>query len=111
MIIENINKEMDQRVVLKNITLELAKHEIVGLVGRNGSGKTTLLRVMAGHYLPDAGDITIDQRSIFEYPEMKQELFSLMKKKIFYVRILLKKFQPFINWHIRTLIQLYLQSW
>jgi ABC-2 type transport system ATP-binding protein len=65
LIIENINKEMDQRVVLKNITLELAKHEIVGLVGRNGSGKTTLLRVMAGHYLPDAGDITIDQRSIF----------------------------------------------
>lgn len=95
MIIENINKEMDQRVVLKNITLELAKHEIVGLVGRNGSGKTTLLRVMAGHYLPDAGDITIDQRSIFEYPEMKQELFFIDEKENFLRTYSLKKISAF----------------
>ncbi|WP_227656316.1 hypothetical protein [Enterococcus avium] len=38
---------------------------------------------MAGQYLPDRGDILIDQRSIYQRPELKQEIFFIDEKKIF----------------------------
>ena len=50
---------------LKNISLEVKRGEIVGIIGRNGCGKSTLLRVIAGIYPPDegktcaAGDISL----------------------------------------------------
>jgi ABC-2 type transport system ATP-binding protein/lipopolysaccharide transport system ATP-binding protein len=47
---------------LKNISLEFAHGERIGLVGSNGAGKTTLLRVIAGTYTPTAGEVTVDGR-------------------------------------------------
>ena len=38
--------------------------ELVGLIGPNGSGKTTLLNILSGHLAPDAGQVTLDGRSI-----------------------------------------------
>jgi putative ABC transport system ATP-binding protein len=46
--------------ILKNISLNIGRGEIVGLVGPSGSGKSTLLMVMAGLERPDAGSISID---------------------------------------------------
>ncbi len=45
--------------VLKNLTMELHRGEILGVVGRNGSGKTTLAKLIAGLLKPDKGKITI----------------------------------------------------
>ena len=52
MIVEaiNINKSFDKKKVLDNVSLNLEKGMITGLVGRNGSGKTTLLKILAGIY-------------------------------------------------------------
>ena len=50
---------------LKNVSLDVKRGEIIGIIGRNGCGKSTLLRVMAGIYPPDegktyaAGDISL----------------------------------------------------
>lgn len=38
----------EDRKVLSNVTLELAEHEIVGLIGLNGAGKTTLIKTLSG---------------------------------------------------------------
>ncbi len=40
---------------LRNVDLEVAHGEVVGLIGPNGSGKTTLLKTIAGIYEPDEG--------------------------------------------------------
>lgn len=95
MIVKNLSKTIDQQAILKNIDFELSENEIVGLVGRNGSGKTTLFRILANHYLPDAGDIMIDQKSIVEHPEAKQEIFFIDEKENFLRTYSLKKIAAF----------------
>lgn len=37
-----------EKMVLRELSLELSKHEIVGLIGLNGAGKTTFLKVLSG---------------------------------------------------------------
>src|SRR5271165_110262 len=44
---------------VKNVSLEVPKGEMVGLIGRNGSGKSTLLKLIAGVYRPTTGKIQI----------------------------------------------------
>ncbi|HLY79885.1 MAG TPA: cyclic peptide export ABC transporter, partial [Caulobacteraceae bacterium] len=46
------------------ITLTLYPHEIVFLTGGNGSGKTTLAKLIVGLYLPDAGEVWIDDAAL-----------------------------------------------
>ncbi|MCI8891889.1 MAG: ABC transporter ATP-binding protein [Eubacterium sp.] len=42
---------------VKEVSFEVAKGEIVGVIGKNGSGKSTLLRSVAGIFQPDSGTI------------------------------------------------------
>ncbi|MGX7262525.1 ATP-binding cassette domain-containing protein [Enterococcus crotali] len=73
--IENLEKRIDQNIILKQINLTFNKGEITGLIGRNGSGKTTFFRSIAGHYELDQGRILIDQEDIQEHKILKQKVF------------------------------------
>lgn len=75
--IRNLTKKMDYNLVLKDVSFDLKAGEITALIGRNGVGKTTLFSTMTGIYLPDKGDVFLDEESIFKHPEVKQQLFFL----------------------------------
>jgi lipopolysaccharide transport system ATP-binding protein len=47
---------------LRDVSLEVARGEAVGLIGRNGSGKTTLLRIVAGIIKPTSGRVRAEGR-------------------------------------------------
>jgi len=49
---------------LQEVTLELHRHEIVGLIGPNGAGKTTLVNVISGFDYPTAGRVELQGRDI-----------------------------------------------
>ena len=47
-----------------DVSLTIARGEIVGLLGPNGSGKTTLLRVLAGLLVPQSGHVWLDGQAL-----------------------------------------------
>ena len=49
---------------LREVTLELHRHEVVGLIGPNGAGKTTLVNVLTGFDFPSAGRVDLEGRDI-----------------------------------------------
>jgi ABC-type sugar transport system ATPase subunit len=55
--LKNVSKSFGGVAALKQLTLELAAGEVLGLVGENGAGKSTLIRLLSGVYQPDAGTI------------------------------------------------------
>jgi len=46
------------------VSLDIHSGRIKALLGENGAGKSTLMSILAGHYLPDAGEILIDGRPL-----------------------------------------------
>jgi branched-chain amino acid transport system ATP-binding protein len=49
---------------LRKVTLELNRHEVVGLIGPNGAGKSTLVNILTGFDLPDEGVVELEGRDI-----------------------------------------------
>ncbi len=49
-----------ERKVLKDISFEVGKGEIVGLIGINGAGKSTLMKLIAGITYPSSGNIKVN---------------------------------------------------
>ncbi|ECJ9370834.1 ABC transporter ATP-binding protein [Listeria innocua] len=74
--VDSLSKKIDGKLLLDKITFEVNPGEIVGIVGRNGIGKTTLFRTMMGFYIPDEGDVYLDE-PISKNPELKQKIFML----------------------------------
>lgn len=65
--IKNLSKNYNKKEVLKNINLNIAEGQIVGLFGPNGSGKTTLLKTIAGLLKEYSGEITIGGENVGVY--------------------------------------------
>jgi branched-chain amino acid transport system ATP-binding protein len=57
---------------LERVTLELHRHEVVGLIGPNGAGKTTLVNVLSGFDVPTAGQVLLDDDDVTRWPPAKR---------------------------------------
>ena len=61
---EDLSLDLGGREVLRNISLELRKGEVLGIIGPNGAGKTSLLEILSGRYSPKAGNVYFKGRNI-----------------------------------------------
>src|SRR5436190_21536794 len=55
----NVDKRFPGVHALKDVSIEVRRGEVVGLVGENGAGKSTLMKILSGVYQPDSGKIEI----------------------------------------------------
>jgi len=58
------------RAVVRDLDLELARGEVLGLLGVNGAGKTTTLRMIAGVLAPTSGSVRLGGEDLYEHPEL-----------------------------------------
>lgn len=56
--------DLNQPLLLKNITLNINPGEFIGIVGKSGSGKSTLMKLLMGFFNPNEGEILIDNIDI-----------------------------------------------
>ncbi|MEL0636436.1 ABC transporter ATP-binding protein [Marinomonas sp. TI.3.20] len=81
--INNISKSFDDKTVLHDINLTVAKGEFISLLGPSGCGKTTLLRIIAGLELPDTGKIQTPANTFVD--RATDEYLPVAKRKLSYV--------------------------
>ena len=62
--LKNITKYYDELLAVDNLSFEINKGEIFGLLGVNGAGKTTTFRMIMGLLNPTSGEITLDNKKI-----------------------------------------------
>lgn len=60
--VKNFKMGFGDKIVIKDLSFDVKKGEIFGLLGSNGSGKTTTVRALLGFYEPTDGELLIDGR-------------------------------------------------
>ena len=66
--IENLRKSYRKKVVIRDVSMELDRGEVVALLGPNGSGKTTCFYTIAGLVTPEAGRVMVDGTNVTNLP-------------------------------------------
>jgi len=72
--VNNVSKvfnknNVNEKVALKNVNLELREGDFVTVIGSNGAGKSTLLNAVAGVFPVDSGTISLGQSEVTAHPE------------------------------------------
>jgi len=65
---KNLTKSYRKRIVVNDVSLNVAPGEIVGLLGPNGAGKTTCFYLIVGLVRYETGEISLDGQNISRYP-------------------------------------------
>ena len=62
--IKDLNKNFDNKKILKDINLSITEGKIIGLLGKNGAGKTTLIKLINDLLTPTSGKILVKGKEI-----------------------------------------------
>ncbi len=81
--LKNVTKTFGSFKALDDLTLTVPRGAVYGLVGPNGAGKSTAIRHMTGVYRQDSGTVTLDGRTVYENPAVK-ETIGYIPDDIFY---------------------------
>ena len=66
--IDSLRKSYSKRLVVRDVSMQLHRGEVVALLGPNGSGKTTCFYSIAGLIAPESGKVSVDGRDVTRLP-------------------------------------------
>jgi branched-chain amino acid transport system ATP-binding protein len=62
--VRDLTKSFAGRTVIRGVSFDVPRHEMVGLIGPNGAGKTTIIQMMSGAHRVDSGSVLLDGKDI-----------------------------------------------
>src|SRR5215469_13651712 len=77
--LSGVSKVYGRVEAVRDLTFDVAAGEFVTLLGPSGSGKTSTLMMVAGHELPDAGEIKIGNRDVTRVPAHRRDIGMVFK--------------------------------
>lgn len=77
--IQNVNKKIGEKQILKNVSFEIKQGEFFSILGPSGCGKTTLLRMIGGFDIPDNGVILSDDVNLLELAPNKRKVNTIFQ--------------------------------
>ena len=70
--LKNISKSIENKQIIKEISFNISKGQIVGLLGPNGAGKTTIFYSILGLIKIDSGEVFLDGKNVTKIPPHKR---------------------------------------
>ncbi len=71
--VDQVTKQYEDRVLYENLSFDVPRGAIVGIIGPNGVGKTTLFRMLTGEEEPDQGEIRVGETVKLAYVDQSRE--------------------------------------
>jgi ATPase subunit of ABC transporter with duplicated ATPase domains len=62
--LKDVSKQFGEKVLFKNVDLQVGFNDRIGLIGQNGSGKTTIFSLILDEQAPDSGQIEKNKNMI-----------------------------------------------
>ena len=75
--VRNLSKSFGNKIVLRNINIEIFSGEILGLIGMSGHGKTTFLNTLIGFLRPEIGDVEFKLEHLLDYENATDQFRSV----------------------------------
>ena len=79
--VDGLSRSFGAMKAVQNVSFQVARGEIFGLVGPDGAGKTTIMRMLAGILPPDCGEIRIGGTDVVTDPEAAKARISYMPQR------------------------------
>lgn len=79
--LEQVARRRAGRAAVQDLSLALARGQVLGLLGVNGAGKSTTLAMIAGALRPDSGAIRLNGEDFLERPELAQHLIGWLPER------------------------------
>lgn len=83
--VTDLTKSFGRFRALDQVSLNVQKGNVYGLVGPNGAGKSTLIRHLTGVYRPDSGSVTIDGVPVWDNPAVKSKILCIYDDIYYYM--------------------------
>ena len=70
---EGVRKAYGDRLLMEDLSFDLPRGGIVGIIGANGAGKTTLFKMIVGQEKPDAGKLAVGETVVLSYVDQDRD--------------------------------------
>jgi len=102
--VNKVSKKFDDFLALDELSLNVEKGSIYGLVGPNGAGKTTLMKAIAGILRTNSGEILIDKEKAYENVKIKNDVIYISDDLYFFNNFSIKEMRNlyrkvYSNWN------------
>src|SRR5690606_40045190 len=64
--LHEVQYSVDEKDILKSISLEIIEGKFIGIIGPNGSGKSTMLKILYRHLKQSSGKVTLHEQEVWD---------------------------------------------